>query len=196
VLSKEEGGRYLVNMFWGFVAPWGEEKEGKITFQANIRDDTIKKNRFFHDRLLNNRCIFIADGFYEWQKPEGFENLKRGERLPKGVKKTPFRIRLKDKESFPLAGLWRNFKQGEKTLTSAAIITTGPNSMMKSIHDRMPVILSSAELDIWLDSGFREFEPLHELLDSYPSKEMEAYPVSSAVNNSRFDSPACIEPAL
>lgn len=193
LVAKEGGERYLINLLWGFLPPWREEG-GMSGSQANIRDDTIARNSFFRDRLQGNRCIFVADGFYEWQKPAEFRNLPRGQRLPKGVKKTPYRILMKNKEPFALAGLWRSFKKDDKTLITAGIITTSPNRMMSAIHDRMPVILSKKEIAPWLDPAVEDVERLHRMLDAYPEKEMEAYVVSDLVNSGRVDSPACIEP--
>jgi putative SOS response-associated peptidase YedK len=196
--AAEVKSRLLLNVFWGFVAPWGEKTPGGeegMTYQANIRDDTIRRNKFFHERLLTGRCAFVADGFYEWKKPPGYEHLARGERLPKGVKKIPYRVRLKDTEPFVMAGLWRTVSLEGKPLLTAGIITTRPNRMMSAIHERMPVILSPGDLEAWLDPSFRDFEPLHALLDPYPDGLMEAYVVSTVVNNSRNDTPACIEPA-
>jgi putative SOS response-associated peptidase YedK len=196
IVSKEDGNPYLMNMFWGFVPPWGESTDGSTTSQANIRDDTIKKNKFFYNRLLTNRCIFVVDGFYEWQKPIGYENLKRGEQLPRGVRKTPHRILMKSKEVFPLAGLWRSIQSKENTIVTAGIITTSPNKMMEKIHNRMPVILNDNEVNTWLDPSVQDFEQLHELLKPYPDKEMDSYIVSNAVNSSKLDSSVCIQPAV
>jgi putative SOS response-associated peptidase YedK len=194
VIVAKGGKRYLTNMFWGFIPPWGENKDGSNTSQANIRDDTIEKNKFFRERLLTTRCIFVADGFYEWKKPAGYEHLVRGEKLPKGVKKTPYRILMKNKQPFALAGLWRSIEGEEKKIVTGGIITTRPNSLMSPIHDRMPVILSDNDLKFWLETGVKDFETLYDLLDPYPENEMDAYVVSYAINNSRDDIPACIEP--
>jgi len=194
IVAKDDGNRYLTNVFWGFVPPWGE-KEEKPVFQANIRDDTIRRNRFFGDRLLHNRCVFVVDGFYEWKLPEGYEQLERGKKLPKGVRKTPYRIVLKNRDLFSIGGLWRTFKhQGVATL-SAGIITTGPNALMSPIHNRMPVLLSDREVDTWLDPSVEDTELLANLLDPFPDDELEIYPVSDIVNNSRIDIPGCIEQA-
>ena len=105
-------------------------------------------------------------------------------------------VKLKSGKIFGLAGLWRSVKIEEKPVTSAAIITTEPNGLVGSIHNRMPVILSEKELKIWLNPGVKEFSLLHSLLDPYPAKEMEMYPVSTLVNNGRNDTPACIEPVV
>lgn len=193
-IVAKEGRRYLTNVFWGFVPPWGEHR-GSLTHQANIRDDTIARNKFFRDRLLHTRCIFIADGFYEWKLPEGFENLERGEHLPKGMHKTPYRIVLKNSSLFALAGLWRTFSLNQGPVISGGIITTTPNTLMTSVHNRMPVILSDADLDIWLNPDIESYDRVIQLLDPYPGEEMNLYPVSVRVNNSRNDSPLCLEPA-
>ena len=102
---------------------------------------------------------------------------------------------MKNKKPFALAGLWRSIEADKKKIVTVGIITTRPNEMMAPIHDRMPVILSDNDLKLWLETGVKDFETLYDLLDPYPESEMEAYVVSYAVNNSRDDTTACIEPA-
>jgi len=196
IVTKEGGKRYLMNMLWGFIPPWGQKPEGDIISQANIRDDTIAKNKYFQERLLKNRCIIIADGFYEWKKPVGYEHIKRGEKLPKGVRKIPYRIVLKNRQPFPLAALWCSVMIEKMALLTTAIITTQPNTLMSKIHDRMPVILNDADLEQWLNPDLKFLSLMQKMLVPYPEEEMEAYPVSFAVNNSKNDSPTCIEPAV
>ena len=191
VVTKEDGKRYLTNAYWGFTPPWAETEGSKYSMQINIRSDTIERNRYFKGRLLSNRCIFVADGFYEWQTPSGTEKKTAG----KGVRKIPYRITLKSGEIFPLAGLWRTIEEKNGETLTGAIITTRPNRLMSEIHNRMPVILSDASLAQWLDPSVKDFPLLKDCLEPYPEKEMKAYVVSTAVNNSRLDSPACIQPA-
>lgn len=194
IVAKEDGVRYLTDVFWGFVPPWGEDK-GEGGYQINIRDDTIARNKFFRSRLLTGRCILLADGFYEWQKPSGYEHLGRGRKLPRGVRKIPHRILMKDESPFPLASLWRSVDINAKKTVTAGIITTSPNGLVSPIHDRMPVILTDDELTSWLDPAMKDFDLLHGLLDPFPSREMKSYTVSNTVNNSRNDSADCIVPA-
>lgn len=192
VIVMKEGRRYLTNMLWGFVPPWGEKAGPQARSQANIRDDTISRNSFFREKLLTNRCIFVADGFYEWKKPEGYEGMARGERLPKGIRKTPYRIIMKNGEMFGIAGLWRPVGPEKEKIVTAGIITTDANEFLKHVHDRMPVILEEEKLDCWLDPGIRIFDQIYPLLEPYPEDKMEAYVVTDLVNNSRQDLPACI----
>lgn len=190
IVSKEDGKRYLTNIYWGLTPPWAEKEGSKYSTQINIRDDTIGKNKFFRSLLLSNRCVFVADGFYEWQAPKGFEKKP----LPKGVRKTPYRVVFKDDELFPLAGLWRTKKEGNKSILTGAIITTDPNKLMKPIHSRMPVILDDDGLKRWLDPEDKNFDQLRPYLAPFPEAKMKAYPVSTAVNNAKIDSALVIEP--
>lgn len=193
IVAREDGVRYLTEVFWGFIPPWGEDK-GAAGYQINIREDTIAGNKFFRSRLLTGRCVLLADGFYEWQKPPGYEKLGRGQKLPRGVRKIPHRIMLKDAAAFPLASLWRTVDINAKKTLSAGIITTSPNEIVAPIHDRMPVILSDDELSAWLDPLNKDFDSLHSLLDPFPDGLMKSYVVSDTVNNSRNDSVDCINP--
>jgi putative SOS response-associated peptidase YedK len=64
---------------------------------------------------------------------------------------------------------------------------------MERLHDRMPVILSSADYALWLDTAVQEPERLTPLLRPYAGT-MEAYPVSTLVNSPRNNVRECIEP--
>lgn len=58
----------------------------------------------------------------------------------------------------------------------------------------MPVILAPTAYDQWLDPTFQQADSLKDLLRPYPSDELQAYPVSTLVNNPRHDAPDCLEP--
>jgi putative SOS response-associated peptidase YedK len=126
--------------------------------------------------------LIIASGFYEWRR--------------EGTRKIPVFIRLKSGELFGFAGLWDlwHSPQGDE-VQSCTIITTEANELMKSIHDRMPVILYKEAESKWLDPNQKGSPELMELLVPYPSKEMETYPVSPRVNSPQSEGPECIKPA-
>ena len=65
------------------------------------------------------------------------------------------------------------------------IITTQPNALMESIHDRMPVILSPDASEQWLDTSLHDEHALSSLLVPYPAEEMTARAVSRLVNDPR-----------
>jgi putative SOS response-associated peptidase YedK len=65
---------------------------------------------------------------------------------------------------------------------------------MADIHDRMPVILSPDDFDLWLDPEFEDKEKLQSLLRSYPAADMKVYPVSTLVNSPKNDKAGCVDP--
>jgi hypothetical protein len=132
--------------------------------------------------FAGSRCFVPAGGFYDWKKL-----------APKT--KQPMFIHFPDERAFGFAGLWERWKPSEdaEPLDTCTIITTKPNTLMSSIHDRMPVILKPEDYGKWLG---RETDP-HEaekLLRPYPDGELEAVPVDRLVNSPKNDLPSCIEP--
>jgi len=64
------------------------------------------------------------------------------------------------------------------------IITTEPNQLMSTFHNRMPVILDQKDYDQWLNPAPHAKHPenLLLLLKPFPADKISAYPVSSLVN--------------
>lgn len=142
---------------------------------ANVRGETVAEKPAFRDAFRQARCLVPASGFYEWQSVAG--------------KRHPWYVRPKDAEIFALAGitaLWDGVR-------SVALITTRPNELMESIHDRMPVIVLPENYGTWLDRGNGNISELQNLIRPYASERMEAYPVSLRVNAPRNDDAALIE---
>lgn len=166
-------------MEWGFVPSWAKE-EAKMRAVINARAESLAEKPYFRGAFRSNRCAILADGFYEWKK--------------EGKEKHPYRITLKDRGVFAMAGVRseRILADGTEKIT-CAIITTGPNELMEDLHDRMPLILPAEEVPHWLDreTPMRELE---EMLRPYPAEEMTAYEVGKGVNNPRHDTPDCIRP--
>ncbi len=76
-------------------------------------------------------------------------------------------------------------------MQTCTILTTAANAVLAPIHDRMPVILGPASYDRWLDPGQVGAE---ELLRPCPDDWLEAFPVSTRVNNVRNDVAELITP--
>jgi putative SOS response-associated peptidase YedK len=147
----------------------------------NARAETVAEKPSFRRALQKRRCLVLADGFYEWKA--------------EGKKKIPMYIALTDHAPFGFAGLWETWKSPEgETIHSCTIITTTPNTLMESIHNRMPVILPRDAEAAWLDRSLEDPARLLPLLVPYSAENLDAYAVSPAVNSPRNDSPRCIEP--
>ena len=179
-IDPDTATRTLVMLRWGLIPSWA--KEPKIGNQCiNAKAETVAEKPSFRSAFKKRRCLVIATGFYEWQV--------------QGRAKQPIWIGLRSKRPFAFAGLWEQWKPPEgEPLETCTIITTEPNDLMAPIHNRMPVILSPASYDQWLDLSFQQIEPLKALLRPYPSEELTAYPVSTLVNNPRHDASQCLEP--
>lgn len=177
---RRDGKNILEAMRWGLIPVWA--KDASIGAKMiNARAETLAEKASFKRPLKSQRCLIVADGFFEWQKT--------------GAQKIPMFIRLRDKKPFGFAGLYDVWKSPEgQSLTTCTIITTTPNELMATIHDRMPVILPPQAYARWLDPANQDLGELQKLLQPYPAEEMTAYPVSTAVNSPRNNSAELIRP--
>ena len=175
----ENGKRKLEMLHWGLIPSWAKDPEVGNRM-INARAETVAEKPSYRKAFQERRCLILADGFYEWQKTDNG--------------KQPFYIRMEDESPFALAGLWESWRNGRE-IRSCTIITTAPNELAASIHNRMPVILHPEDYDMWLDPDFDEREPLTSLLKPFPAEAMEAYPVSRRVNNPANNDAGVVEPA-
>lgn len=170
----------LVLMRWGLIPSWAKEGKTEQTM-INARAETLAQKPTFRRLLSSQRCLVPASGFYEWQQAAGG--------------KVPHYISLKDEPLFAFAGLYDRWTDPQGTeVYSYTIITTAPNALMASIHNRMPAILRRDEEELWLNPDETESDRLLPLLKPYPAEMMQAKAVSRAVNNVRNDGPALTQP--
>ena len=171
-------GRQGALLRWGLIPSWAKDA-GIGARMINARSETLSSKPSFRSALRGRRCLIPADGFYEWQT--------------RGKSKQPYYIKRQDGWVFAFAGLWELWENPEGTpVESCTIITTEPNEVVKPLHDRMPVILSPADYDLWLDPAVTEPERVQPLLRACPAAELAAHPVSTHVNSPGHDSPACV----
>jgi len=176
---QRENARVLDAMQWGFQPGWAKDKG--IRPMINARAETVATSGLFKHAFQAQRCLIVADGFYEWQQV--------------GKGKIPMFVRLKSDEPFGFAGIYSVSKsETEAPVVTCAIITTEPNELMRSIHNRMPVILPSKAYARWLDPSNQDAEKLTALLKSYPASQMQAWAVSKRVNKPENNSPELIQP--
>lgn len=177
-----DGQNRLDFFVWGLIPSWA--KDPTIGNRLiNARAETLAEKPSFRSAFRRRRCLVISDGFYEWRQEPGRKA------------KTPMYIQLQDGRPFAFAGLWENWNSPDgSNILSCAIITTEPNSLMSSIHNRMPVILPHENFDAWLDPAEQDPARLNQLLAPYPSEVMQAHPVSMLVNSPANESPDCVVP--
>lgn len=170
----------LGQLQWGLIPEWADDPRIGSKM-LNARAETVWSKPAFKGLIRRKRCIIPADGFYEWMKTT--------------AGKQPFRIALRSRELFSLAGLYDTWlKPDGSKLSTCTILTTEPNALMSPIHNRMPVILKQEDEAMWLDRSQQNQQSLNRLLVPYPDGELEAYPVAPSVGSVSKDDSSCIEP--
>lgn len=128
---------------WGLIPFWAKDDSIKKN-TLNARIETIKEKPSFRN-VVNNRCLVIADGFYEWQWLD-----------EKGKQKQKYELHLPNNEIFAFAGLWSEWTDREtgEIINTYTILTMEANALMRKIHNtkkRMPIILSPENETKWLN---------------------------------------------
>ena len=179
LLVVNDGKRLLVKSRWGFVPSWSKELSAGYKM-INARAESVADKPSFRQAFQNQRCLVVADGFYEWKK--------------EGTTKRPFYIRLKSGKPMGFAGLYNVWKspEGEQICTST-IITTDANELLHPLHGRMPVITPPGAYDIWLDPMIHDKALLQAVLKPYASEALDTYEVTPKVNSPNNNSPENIQ---
>lgn len=139
IIVKNEQVLKAIFARWGLIPSWSKDKSiGYKMF--NARADTIDEKPSFKSSFKSRRCLVPANGFYEWK------TLDNG-------KKLPCIFKLVSDEMFSFAGLWSDWIDPvtKTSVVSCTIITTEPNDLVATVHDRMPVILSKVDEQSWLN---------------------------------------------
>ena len=140
------------------LAHWGLRRKF-----ANLRAETLAQK--FPGPYRQGRALVPASGFYEWQSSAG--------------RKQPYYFSPAHGALLGLAAVWEK--------DSFSLITTEPNGTVRSIHDRMPVIIARDDYAAWLagEDG---------LLRPAPDDALQRRAVGMAVNQAANDSPRLLEP--
>ncbi|MDE2228930.1 MAG: SOS response-associated peptidase [Alphaproteobacteria bacterium] len=179
---QPKGERTVQSLRWGLIPSWA--KDARIASSLiNARAETLSSRPAFAKALRQRRCAALADGFYDWS----------GE----GAARQPYLVTRRDGAPFAFAGLWDRWierRDGAATpVDTFTIVTTAANELLRQLHPRMPVILTGAALDAWLDP---ESNPVRiaAALRGAPSAALRYVPVSKRVNSARVDEPELAAP--
>jgi len=168
--------------YWGMLPDnyeiWQRADFLKKTNTLNARAEGLFDSPLFKKPLEYNRCLIIADGFFE---PHSFNGNNY-----------PHFIRYKDYSLMGIAGIYTELDDG---LYTVSLITTRANDYFSRIHNkknkhgeyRMPLILDESDEIDWLDPDI-PLQQAMELLFTFTNKEFIDYTVSKDVMNSRVQS--------
>jgi len=185
VVRVVEGQRRLNPLRWGLVPFWA--KDLKIgSRMINARSEEAASKPAFRSALRKHRCLVPCTGFFEWKVV--------GESTARKPAKQPYYIHRRDNRVFGLAGIWERWNAPDGALVeSYSILTTSPNDLVATLHDRMPVIVRRDAYALWLDAEMQDTTRLQPIFAPFPATDFVANRVSTRVNTPLHDAPDCIE---
>jgi putative SOS response-associated peptidase YedK len=136
---------------WGLV-PFFAKDPKKLPMMVNARVETVTTLPSFREAIRKRRAAAVACGYYEWTGEKGA--------------KQPWRFVRRDGLPLTFAAIWESWRPredqaeawGKDPVESFAIVTAGPSADIAHIHDRMPVVIDRADLDLWLDPDAALFD--------------------------------------
>jgi len=170
VLARTE--QALTFFSWGLVPGWA--RDVKIGYKMfNARAETIVEKPSFRSAFKRRRCLVPATGFYEWKAEAGG--------------KQPYFCHLGHR-LFSFAGIWEHWQDPMgNELQSCAILTTESVGEMRSVHQRMPVVIREQDHALWMDHSSEQTDDALVCI-SQLDNNFELYPVSKKVNSAANDS--------
>lgn len=169
-----KGERQARLLRWGLIPPWAKDLKGGPKM-INARMESVARSPAYRALIpkAERRALQIADGWYEWLKPER-----------RGQPRQPFLFTVDGGEPFAFAALWTPAKVGGEWVQSVALLTcdAAANRIAAAVHDRMPVVLADEDARrAWLDRAVGAEEAL-QLCGPLPEGRLSATPANPAVN--------------
>ncbi|MDF1503198.1 SOS response-associated peptidase [Roseisolibacter sp. H3M3-2] len=178
---------------WGLAA----RRPGRSERLVNARSESVAGSPATRDAWARGRrCLVPADVFYEWQDvADGDDPTGGARRTRRG--RLPWAFARGDDAPFAFGGVWDASRDPDAPeappVVTFAVLTTAPNALLATVHDRMPVIVPPAAFDAWLDRATPPAAAAA-LLGPYPAAEMRGWRISTRVNDPRHDDASVLEP--
>jgi putative SOS response-associated peptidase YedK len=170
---------------WGLVPSWSKDAKGGARM-INARWEQAQNKPAFRAAFAKRRCLIPADGYYEWYRTQAEPGSGR-------PAKQPFYLHRDDGRSLGLAGLYEFWREGPDApwLVTVTVLTGDAVGGLRTLHDRMPVVIDPQAYDEWLDPTAQVGPDFPGLLD--PSS-IVARPVGTAVNSVRNNGAHLLDP--
>lgn len=156
---------------WGLVPDFamkGDYSEFlNKNYTNNARSESLFTKRSFKDYPINNRCLILANGFFE---PHHM-----------GKEIYPYFCHYADESIFCFAGI---YSQIDDELFSTTIITVEANEQFAEVHNnkkRMPLVLDRGYEEEWLRNDLDEPHIKELMRIGFTTKEFECYPVTQKI---------------
>lgn len=192
--------RQLRVLTWGLVPSWAKDPAiGNRLINARV--ETVAEKPAFRKAFASRRCLLPADGYYEWYTPETHDADDQPGGKKNRPRKQPFFIHHADGSVLAMAGIYEIWRDPTKAdddpdrfRWTCTILTTDAEDDLGRIHDRAPMLVERERYGEWLDPAVHDADALHRLLVPAAPGRLEAYPVSTLVNNVRNNGPELVEP--
>jgi len=120
---------------WGLIPYWEKDLRSAAK-RINARAETIAEMPAFREAFRKRRCIVPMAYFNEYDRT------------------SKYRIGMADGSDMGVAGLWEWRKmENEPVLVTCTVITVPANTLIATVHDRMPAVLEREQYLQWLDNG-------------------------------------------
>ncbi|SHG81196.1 SOS response-associated peptidase [Marivita hallyeonensis] len=126
----------FTRMRWGMIPTGRTNARGRPVMETiiNARSETVFDKTAYENM---HRAVVPADGWYEWTGAKG--------------RKTAWDIRSDDGDALWFAAIYDIWSgPGGIKVPQVATLTCQPSGDVRDIHDRMGVLLSPAEIQLWL----------------------------------------------
>ena len=154
VIKSYTNGKTLESLQWGLTPSWTKEREIKPLINARL--ETLNEKISFKNLIKNNKCLVVADGYYEWKREK--------------ISKQPYYFTRLDNQTIFFAGIYKDHQ--------FIIITMQANSNVIDIHHRQPIIINEGDFSDYFNHKKKQAS----FLKSYKAPELKFHPVSKDVN--------------
>ncbi|OEK04268.1 SOS response-associated peptidase [Roseivirga misakiensis] len=165
----------LSYFYWG-INPSFTKKKGVATklLYAPVEDILTKPS--LKKSLQLQRCVILADSFYDWKE------IAKKERVP-------YRFHLADNKPFGIAGLWHTFESdNDETIHTFMMITTPASHEVKKVSERMPAILNEDFMVEWLNDSHTA-ESIISIIKPFEEEHIFQHPVNPKLSDPAFNNP-------
>ena len=177
----KDGAVELRTARWGLIPSWwNNDAPPAATFNARAEEAAQKPT--WRDSLRTARGLMPARGWYEWRRNERTLDAA-GREVPQ-----PYFLFSPGEPVIAFAAIWSVWERpGAAPALSCALLSRKAAPGISSIHPRMPAVLKPENQARWLDPATPPDEVQALIADA--QQELEAYPVSTRVNDARNDGP-------
>ena len=165
VIKPYTNGRTLESLQWGLTPSWTKEKDIKPLINARL--ETVREKVSFKNLIKTNRCVAVADGYYEWKKDHN--------------NKIPHFLTRSDNQIIFIAAIFQ--------AKQFCLITQQASENISFIHKRQPAILDEKNLNKYLNLKYEAFE----FLNSCSKTELKFHEIKKDVNNPANNNGSLIE---